>query len=290
MELKLKWDEVHIDWDANNRGRIRHEHALNLAKSIKQEGLHQLPLIRKVKPHEGIKEKYDLVAGYTRCYACMKILEWKEMPFTLSEKELSKTDAAIVNLQENIDRHDLTIMQEANALSKFVRMGLDRGEIEKRIGRSTGWVQPRLYLLELEPEIQQMAEDEMLTNEQIRKLYSMKNRRDRFAFARAIKDKRLKGYSGPIKIKVPDSVATRKSRAKISRARSAEEIQNLIDHYFESGGYSGIHTRMLAWAAGNISDLDLMTDLQTHFSEIGKVYEVRKEGIPKAGELSIPGR
>ncbi len=276
--MLIKPTELYIDWKANCRGIIERSEAYTLAQSIKAEGLHQYPLVSTKLPTDTFDEPYILVAGYTRTYACFKILGWEEMPVIV--KTMTVQERAIANLQENLNRTNLNILQEAQALANFLRIGITRKEIAKRINKSSGWIQPRINLLQLDPEIQDMARANLLTEQQIRQLYAMKERSDRLAMAKIIKDKRMKGYTGAIEIKTPDTKESRRRKAKVGRVRSKEEIENLLLHLFDVGSPAGLHTLCLGWAAGNLSDIEIMTEIQTFLSEQGIFYVVSDTGIP----------
>jgi ParB/RepB/Spo0J family partition protein len=265
--------EIHVDEEENCRGKIAPVDVFELAQDIKEHGQHEPVIVRVTHPEDSTVRKpvtkpYILVAGFCR-YLAHRIIEKHEIEAVI--RDMSPLDAVIVNFAENLKRRDLNIMQEANSLRRLVRMGLDRKTICNRIGKSDGWVQPRLYLVQMEPEIQRMAQIGILSAENLRQLWSFKDRDERLAAAKQIRERRERGFIGAVKLK-PPKVAKR-NRANIKKARDREEINNLLSHLLNRGTPFGLHTRMLAWASGQITDMELCVDIQAYFNDLTKLFK-----------------
>ena len=277
MEVKyLPINEIYVDSEFNCRGDIAPIDVVDLAKSIESVGL-QSPVSVQLLPANLNKpdldrnvHKYRLVMGHRRLTAC-KILKYKTIP-AFVKTELTDVQAQILNLQENLERKDLNKLQEAKAIEKFKRAGYTLAEVAKLVGMSTGWVQIRYNLLELEPEIQQAAAADLITQEQIKDLYSLPNKEQRFEAVKRIKDSRLRGDKKAIKIKEP------KRNILAKRPRQREEIFEMITHIIQSLG-AGLHTRTLAWAAGEINTLELYQDIKEEAAEKGIVYTIPRETL-----------
>jgi ParB family chromosome partitioning protein len=118
-----------------------------LANSIKQKGLLQ-PVIVRTK-QEGF---FEMVAGNRRLQAC-KSLGWRKIISHIVE--LDDKQAFEISLIENIHRRSLNPIEEAYAFRSYVK---DLGwggisDLASKIGKSISYVDKRLKLLDLPPEI-----------------------------------------------------------------------------------------------------------------------------------------
>lgn len=119
-----------------------------LAQSISEHGVLQ-PIIVK-KSEIG----YYLVAGERRLRACKK-LGRKTIPGIV--RELSDQTMAEVALMENLQREDLSILEEAMAYQTLInKYSITQTEIASRIGKSRSHVTNALRLLNLPKEVQEM--------------------------------------------------------------------------------------------------------------------------------------
>jgi hypothetical protein len=187
-----------------------------------------------------------------------------------------------INLSENLEREDLNLLQEAHAVSRFLRMGLSIQELAKKIHQPQGWVRTRKMLLELEPELQELAASKLLSPQNVMDLYAIKDPKDRMLSARIIKEKREKGFQGPIKIKIKRPGEEQlKKRVAPKKERARGEMLNLMDYLAKIHFPIGFHSRILAWSAGEISDNELMHSLEVECDERGIGFAMPlEEGIP----------
>ncbi|MGL4721892.1 MAG: ParB/RepB/Spo0J family partition protein [Desulfovibrionaceae bacterium] len=120
-----------------------------LALSIKEHGLLQ-PIIVVKHPHKyGL---YQIVAGERR-FRAVKKLGYLEIPAII--RSFSQKEIAIISLLENIQREDLNIMEEANALFLLKEeFNVTQEEMAKELGRSRPTIANTLRLLQLPEEIQ----------------------------------------------------------------------------------------------------------------------------------------
>ena len=95
--------------------------------------------------------KYELVAGERRLRAA-KMAGLKEVPCLLLDVNLE--DSGLIALVENLQRKDLDFLEEAEGLSRLIRMfGLSQEEAARRIGKSQSAVANKLRLLKLPPDV-----------------------------------------------------------------------------------------------------------------------------------------
>ena len=85
----------------------------NLARTIHTHGVIQPIVIRKMDD-----EKYEIIAGERRFRAMTK-LEWSEVPAII--RNLSDKETASIALIENLQREELTAIEEAVAYQKLLK-------------------------------------------------------------------------------------------------------------------------------------------------------------------------
>ena len=117
-----------------------------LADSIKEHGVLQ-PIIAK----KSIKG-YEIIAGERRVKAA-RIAGLKEIPAIV--KDFTDTQMMEIALLENLQREDLSAVEEAIAYKKLQEtLGLTQEELAKRLGKSRSHITNMLGLLSLPQDIQ----------------------------------------------------------------------------------------------------------------------------------------
>ena len=121
-----------------------------LADSIRQYGMLQPILVR---PYQGT---YQIVAGERRWRAA-RMLGLDEVPVII--KEISDGEAMEIALIENLQRENLTPMEDANGYRQLMEQyGMTQEAVAKTVGRSRSAVANALRLLQLPEEIQMLLE------------------------------------------------------------------------------------------------------------------------------------
>ena len=118
-----------------------------LAASILQNGLIQ-PIVVRKSPVVG----YELLAGERRLRAS-KIANLKEIPALV--KELSDQEMMQQAIIENLQREDLTVIEEAESYHLLVEEGMTHDQIAHIMGKSRPYISNLIRFLQLEPEIQE---------------------------------------------------------------------------------------------------------------------------------------
>ena len=147
------------------------EEALNdLSASIKSRGILQPILVRpKSKKESG----WQIIAGERRWRAAQKA-GFHEIPVLIHEIEDS--EVAIIALLENIQREDLSPLEEAGAFKKLIEdFGLTQEKLSKALGCSRVYITNMLRLLTLPKIIKSMLDDKLLNVGQVRALIGKKN-------------------------------------------------------------------------------------------------------------------
>jgi len=106
-----------------------------LVASIAQDGLLQ-PIV--VSPHPRDPERYYLVSGERR-YRAVKSLGWDEVPAHVLAPRTEAELQALV-LVENLQRKDLSVLEEADGYRKLEAMGLSRHQIAERVKKSRSYI------------------------------------------------------------------------------------------------------------------------------------------------------
>lgn len=122
-----------------------------LAQSIKTDGLLQNLVVLKPK---GKSKKYSIIAGERRFRAVSFLIEKgeldKDFPVAVEIREnLTDEDTLRLATIENVQRENLSPLEEANALAALVQNGEKLDEILAQTGLSVATVRRRLLLLKL---------------------------------------------------------------------------------------------------------------------------------------------
>lgn len=250
--INIPLTDIFSDSDFNSRGDFAPIDCMSLAKDIRENGLLQPIIVREIENVKG--RKYVVVAGHRR-YTAFQINSMPEIPAIV--RKMTDDEAIVANFSENLSREDLDIVQEAQALAKLQKRGWNLKLLEEKLGLSRYWFQVREALVKMPPEIQQEAKAGILTQHHIMKLGKMKSTEEQYAAVRQIKERLAAGEK-----RSAIEIGTKKKR-DVTRpvVRKKSEIQNAIEWYLEEFE-EGPVTYFLAWAAGNLSDLDLMLSLK----------------------------
>lgn len=122
-----------------------------LAASIKSQGLIQPVVVRAIGD-----DRYELIAGERRWRAA-QLAGLGEMPALI--KEVADQAVVAMALIENIQREDLSPLEEAQAIERLIEeFSLTHQQAADAVGRSRASVSNLLRLLELPDEIRQMLD------------------------------------------------------------------------------------------------------------------------------------
>jgi ParB family transcriptional regulator, chromosome partitioning protein len=141
-----------------------------LANSIKKNGIIQPVAVRQSKSDIN---KYEIVAGERRWLAAQKA-GLHEIPVNILE--LSDVESLEVAIVENIQRDDLTPIEEARGYKRLSEeFKYDHENISKLMSKSRSHISNTLRLLALPADIIAMLEEGTLTSGQARPLIGLAN-------------------------------------------------------------------------------------------------------------------
>jgi ParB family transcriptional regulator, chromosome partitioning protein len=139
-----------------------------LARTIHIHGVIQ-PIVVREYDHE----KFEIIAGERR-WRAMKKLEWDEVPAIV--KNLSDSETASVALIENLQREELSPIEEAMAYGKLLEIhNLTQEALAQRLGKGQSTVANKLRLLKLPQEVQDALLNKLITERHARSLIPLKN-------------------------------------------------------------------------------------------------------------------
>lgn len=152
--------EILVDKIVPNKYQPRHEFTeekiKELAESIKQNGLLQSITVRDIG--NGF---YELIAGERRLRA-IKYLHHATTKAIV--KELTEEQMATLALIENIQREELTPIEEAHAYQELLRINkLTQDELAKSLGKTQATVANKLRLLKLSKKVIEAINSKKIT-------------------------------------------------------------------------------------------------------------------------------
>ena len=135
-------DSADILPNPNQPRRIFDEHEMHcLAESIRASGLLQPITVRKCR------RGYQVVAGERRLRAC-RIAGLRQIPCII--QEMDDDHSALLALLENLQRSNLTLFEEAEAISTLItRFDISQQEAARRLGIAQSTLSNKLRLLTL---------------------------------------------------------------------------------------------------------------------------------------------
>ena len=204
--------KIFNDVDFNCRGKILPIDVIDLVKDIQLNGL-QFPIA--VQPVYDVTTDigdfdYRIVAGHRR-FVAFNVMGEDTIPVMI-KRGLSEQQARLMNLNENLKRQDLNLLQEAKAIERLRLLGMNRREVGENLGVSTSWVQVRYNLLDLPDEIQMEAAAGLLNQQQIKQIFGLRDTERQFEAVKKIKNARLRGEQGISVGKTPAQDPFKKKR------------------------------------------------------------------------------
>lgn len=172
MNLESGVLQIHIEDIIPNRFQPRlnfDEQGLKeLADSIREHGIIQPLVLRK------LGDKFEIIAGERR-YKAAQIAGLTTVPAVIANIDDNKS--AEVALVENVQRRDLTAIEEARSYKNLLDKGyLTQEQLAKRMGLSQPAIANKLRLLNLDEEVQQALLEEKISERHARTLLSLQDK------------------------------------------------------------------------------------------------------------------
>jgi ParB family chromosome partitioning protein len=160
------------------RAEFRPDHLQELVESIREKGVIQPLIVRKVG------DKYELIAGERRWRASTE-LGLPEAPAII--REASDREVLELALIENLQREDLNPIEEAAAYERLSHdFGLTQEDISKKVGKSRASVANAMRLLDLAPDVQSLLKHGRISVGHAKVLLSLKSHEEQIWLAEQV--------------------------------------------------------------------------------------------------------
>ncbi len=194
---------------------------MELCESIKQYGVIQPINVRKINSFT-----YELVAGERRLRAAM-LAGLTEIPAIVMD--IDDNDSAVMALIENLQREDLTYLEEAEGYKNLItEHNFTQEQLAAKLGKSQSTIANKIRLLKLSPMVKKILTDNNLTERHARAL--------------------LKLHEEQLQLKVLKKVVERGLNVK----KTEELIEKVIERYTEAKTRNEIKKRQVTKAIKDI--------------------------------------
>ena len=202
-----------------------------LCNSIKQYGVIQPINVRKTN-----KGNYELVAGERRLKAA-KLAGLEKIPSIVID--ISDNDSAIMALIENLQREDLTYLEEAEGYQNLLsEHDLTQEELALKIGKSQSTIANKIRLLKLAPLVKKILMDNDLTERHARALLKLHDEQLQLKVLKSVCEKSLnvKKTEELVEkaIRKYSDIKNGKSRNKQQLTRAVKDIRIFINSIKEA--------------------------------------------------------
>lgn len=197
----------------------------DLKESIQQHGVLQPIIVRK-----SIKG-YDIVAGERRFRAAQQA-GLTTIPAIV--REFSETLMREIALLENLQREDLSPLEEAEAYASLLdHLSVTQEELAKRLGKSRPHIANHLRLLTLPDDIQKLIANGTLSMGHGRTLLSLKNKKKLAPLVKKIVDEALNVRQVEKLVQQLNENVPRETKKKEApKDRVLKERESFLQNYF----------------------------------------------------------
>lgn len=183
-----------------------------LAASIREHGLLQPILVKETI------QGYEIIAGERRWRAAQMAGLSK---ISAVIKEITEAEVAEISLIENLQRDDLTAIEEARAYKQILEQhGYTQEELAKRIGKSRAHIANTIRILSLSEYVLNLIEQRKLSAGHARALLSLESQKEQENMARAI-------VEGKLSVRQTEQDA--KERKEKTKRRISEKSADIVD-------------------------------------------------------------
>lgn len=167
------------------RKQFKSEELLSLAESIKENGILQPLLARRINN----SDYYEIIAGERRLRAAI-LANLATVPCLIVDCDYE--ESAVYSIIENIQRSDLSFFEEAQAINQMQNhFGMTQEQIAKRLGKSQSALSNKLRLLKLPADVRYFIEKEGLSERHARALLKLDTEKQMWTALNLIKEKGL---------------------------------------------------------------------------------------------------
>lgn len=185
-----------------------------LARTIHTHGVIQPIVIRSIG-----EDQFEIIAGERR-YRAMKLLEWLEVPAIV--RNLDDKETASIALIENLQREELTPIEEAYAYEQLLQLhSLTQEALAQRLGKGQSTIANKIRLLKLPDEIKNAIMEKKLSERHARALISLKDSKLQIAVYEEVLEKQLNVKQLENRVQELLHPEKKKEKSKIARNRKS---------------------------------------------------------------------
>lgn len=204
-----------------------------LAKTIHTHGMIQPIVVRSIE-----NGHFEIIAGERR-YRAVKKLGWDTIPAIL--KNFNDKETASVALIENLQREELTPIEEAVAYNQLLEIhGLTQEALAQRLGKSQSTIANKLRLLKLPKEVQDALLTKEVTERHARALIPLKDAEKQVKLLNEIIENNLNVKQTESRVERLLSKDKPKRRKRIAFSKDVRIAVNTIRKSLEMVQESGI--------------------------------------------------
>jgi len=207
--------------DFQPRKHFDQEKIKELADSIISNGLVQPIIVNR-----SLSGKYKIIAGERRYRAC-KIAGLKEIPVIV--RDLTEKQMLEIALIENIQRQELTAIEEAEGFEKLMQeFGYTQADLATAVGKSRSHVANLLRLNQLPASIKQMVNEGSLSMGHARCLIGLEN----------AEELAQKVVANDLNVRQTEDLTRKKELQSRSRKSNGEVLAQEVDNDLVMLGHS----------------------------------------------------
>lgn len=201
-----------------------------LAESIDEHGLLQPIVVRPIE-----ENMYEIIAGERR-FRALQSLHKSQADVII--RHMNDEETAVVALIENIQRENLSAVEEAEAYKKLLEIGgTTQSELAKSLGKSQSFIANKLRLLKLAPKVINRLREGKITERHARAVLSLKEDDQEKLIEQVITQKlNVKQTEARVKQKIgPEKVKAQSFQFSKDLTQARDEVGKSIQAIEQSG-------------------------------------------------------
>ncbi|MCI2774088.1 nucleoid occlusion protein [Staphylococcus petrasii] len=201
-----------------------------LAESIDEHGLLQPIVVRPIE-----EDMYEIIAGERR-FRALQSLHKAQADVII--RHMNDEETAVVALIENIQRENLSAVEEAEAYKKLLEIGeTTQSELAKSLGKSQSFIANKLRLLKLAPKVITRLREGKISERHARAVLSLEHEEQEKLIEQVINQKlNVKQTEARVKQKVgPEKVKAQNFQFEKDLTQARDEVGKSIQAIESSG-------------------------------------------------------
>ncbi|MGS5800953.1 ParB/RepB/Spo0J family partition protein [Staphylococcus aureus] len=227
-------ESIHTERIVPNRYQPRQVFEPNkikeLAESIEEHGLLQPIVVRPIE-----EDMFEIIAGERRFRALQSL---SKTHADVIIRYLDDDETAVVALIENIQRENLSVVEEAEAYKKLLEIGdTTQSELAKSVGKSQSFIANKLRLLKLAPKVLERLRESKITERHARAMLSLSEEDQEILVETVISQKlNVKQTEARVKQKIgPEKVKAQRFEFEKDLTDAREAVGKSLDSIEKSG-------------------------------------------------------